>query len=257
MPPFLQLPTRSRRIYLPSTSLNNNKKNHHQDLSSLNNKNNAENNHDNNDSNNMFLLWSLSSSLQSIYMKNNRKQKSFSFAFGAPTLNNIESRVKNYFYTVMPPGNPGVIVTRTLAVSGTRDITRAVVEIHNATYYDLLTASSYPSVEKSQYGTVFLPNYVPKEDGTGALYISGNGTAAEWTSILRGITYKAPLTYNPSHELEFWRNVSFTVFSGDEQSNKVYRNLWVQGAYKVLNEDYSGELNDIGFYSRYAGSIRW
>ena len=130
------------------------------------------------------------------------------------------------------------------------------MEIHNASYYDLLTSTDYPNREQSKLDTVFFPTYVAKEN-SGVLFISGNGTAAEWTRILRGVTYTAPLIYNPLYELEFWRNISFAVYNDNEESNLVYRNLWVQAAYKVLNEDYSGELNDLGFYSRYAGQIRW
>ena len=86
------------------------------------------------------------------------------------------------------------------------------MEIHNATYEDLLTATDYPTVEQSELDTVFFPTYVPKE-GTGALYISGNGTAKEWERILQGVTYKAPLTYEPRYAEEFWRNITFTVYN--------------------------------------------
>ena len=44
----------------------------------------------------------------------------------APVLSKIESRVKYYYYTVMPPGNPGVILTRTIDISEANYITRAV-----------------------------------------------------------------------------------------------------------------------------------
>ena len=44
----------------------------------------------------------------------------------APVLSKIESRVKYYYYTVMPPGNPSVRLTRTIDISEANYITRAV-----------------------------------------------------------------------------------------------------------------------------------
>ena len=147
-PRFLLNSPSTLPLYLTPNSVNNNKNvipatttathmlQHVYDTNILLLKCPRDNNNNNNNnvwpiSSSLFCISSsvFSSLLQNIYIniKMNLYSKfSFSFVDGAPVLNNIESRVKNYFYTNMPPGNPGVILSRTIAVSGSEFITRAV-----------------------------------------------------------------------------------------------------------------------------------